>query len=363
MVNHRGSASPLSMDHTLEPSITTVSAANEQTSGNPSTSSKVLQEPVEPERESLPTPSPSCSELDDLPAIFDLPSDVIYATVNELPKKDGSSLSQLPMYTPPRLTEEIYHNPIEELPIVPISKYCLERYIVPVGKWEPPNGRYRLSTPEHPDDVLEISKEVQVEAVPTFAPAGTGTRLIYISLICIDPSHGNRRRSSAIIIRPPAPPTHWTDQKPPPWTPEEERLLLQSAKDNFYNFELVAATMSFPGSSVSDLEKRSAWECFEKFRAIYPEPQNIQIVGPNRNAALNRLEKGNRLSVSSTSRPKANVIIRQPRLEVRNHRYLNLFDAMKKSAKNREKSRSQGAFLIVLRDSFPRKTTHEKGKG
>ena len=156
----------------------------------------------------------------------------------------------------------------------------------------------------------------------------------------------NRRRTSAIIIRPPAPPTHWTEQKPPPWTLEEERQLLQSAKDNLYNFELVAATLSFPGSSVSDLEKRSAWECFEKFRAIYPEPQNIQIVGPNRNAALNRLEKGNRLSVSSTNRPKPNVIVRQPRLEVRNHRYLNLFDVMKKSAKNREKSRSQGVFPV-----------------
>lgn len=180
MVNHRGSASPLSMDHILEPSITAVSVAHEDNSSNPPTTLKVPQEPVEPERESLPTPSPSSSELDDLPAIFDLPSDVIYAMVNELPKKDGSSLSQLPIYAPPTLTEEIYHNPIEELPIVPISKYCLERYVVPVGKWEPPNGRYRLSTPEHPDDILEISKEVQVEAVPTFAPAGTGIRSICI---------------------------------------------------------------------------------------------------------------------------------------------------------------------------------------
>lgn len=181
MVNHRGSASPFSMDHTMDLSIAAVSTANDDNSGNPSTSLKVSQEPVEPERESLPTPSPSSSELDDLPAIFDLPVDVIYATVNELPKKDGSSLSQLPIYAPPTFTEETYHNPIEELPIVPISKYCMERYVVPIANWEPPNGRYRLSTPEHPDDVLEISKEVQVEAVPTFAPAVTGTRSTYMS--------------------------------------------------------------------------------------------------------------------------------------------------------------------------------------
>jgi hypothetical protein len=182
MVNHRGSASPISIDHALEQPMTGVTTSNEDTLVSSSTTLKVSQEPQEPERETLPTPSPSSSELDDLPAIFDLPSDVIYATVNELPKKDGSSLSQLPLYAPPTLTEEIYHNPIEELPIVPISKYCFERYVVPVTNWEPPNGRYRLSTPEHPDDVLEISKEVQVEAIPTFAPAGTGTVLFAFNL-------------------------------------------------------------------------------------------------------------------------------------------------------------------------------------
>jgi chromatin modification-related protein VID21 len=127
-------------------------------------------------------------------------------------------------------------------------------------------------------------------------------------------------------------------------------MLLQAAKDNMYNFELVASTLSFSGTSVSDLEKRSAWECFEKFRAIYPEPQNIQLTGPNRNTAMNRLEKGNRLSVSSTSRLKPNTIVRQPRMEVRNHRYLNLFDVMKKSAKNREKSKSQGWLFEYVSD-------------
>ena len=114
------------------------------------------QEPAEPMPDALPTPPSSC-ELDDLPAIFDLPSDVIYASVNELPKKDGSSLSQLPLYGPPTLTDEPYRNSIDELPIVPISKFCLERYVVPITEWEPRNRNYRQSTPEHPDDMLDVS--------------------------------------------------------------------------------------------------------------------------------------------------------------------------------------------------------------
>jgi hypothetical protein len=151
------------------------------------------------------------------------------------------------------------------------------------------------------------------------------------------------------MIRPPAPPAHYHDQRPPPWTLEEEQQLLRAAKDNMYNFELVASTLSF-GSTVSDLEKRSAWECFEKYRSICPEPQNMQLIGPNRNAAmarLDKLDKSNRLSGSAMNRPKPNTIIRQPRLETRNHRYLNLFDAMKKSAKLREKSKSQGIHFFV----------------
>ena len=123
-----------------------------------------------------------------------------------------------------------------------------------------------------------------------------------------------------------------------------------------YNFELVASTLSFSASSISDLERRSAWECFEKFRAIYPEPQNIQLAGPHRNLALNRIDKGIRLSMSSMNRTRPNAIVRQPRLEVRNHRYLNLFDAMRKSAKNREKTKAQGNikdFMVLI---FFRKT-------
>lgn len=345
MVNHRGSASPLSIDHDVEPM-----REIEKPPVKPETepTPMLVDAPHEPEAEpeTLPTPSPSSCELDDLPAIFDLPSDVIYASVNELPKKDGSSLSQLPIYGPPTLTDEPYHSLIEDSPIVPISKFCMERYTVLATEWQPPNPHYRPPTPEHPDDVQEISREVQVEPMPTFAPAGAGVTT-FLHCLIIESIHGSRRRSSAIIIRPPAPPNHWNDQKPSPWTPEEEQRLLQSAKENMYNFDLVASTLSFSASSVSDLERRSAWECFEKFRAIYPEPQNIQLMGPHRSIAFNRLEKANRLSASGM-RPRPGAIVRQPRLEVRNHRYLNLFDAMRKSAKNREKSKVAGKFYTIL---------------
>jgi hypothetical protein len=110
-----------------------------------------------------------------------------------------------------------------------------------------------------------------------------------------------------------------------------------------YNFELVASTLSFSASSISDLEKRSAWECFEKFKTIYPEMQNVQLAGPHR---VNRLDKGFRPNMNSMNRTRPSSIVRQPRHEVRNHRYLNLFDAMKKSAKIREKNKAQGTHGI-----------------
>jgi hypothetical protein len=121
-----------------------------------------------------------------------------------------------------------------------------------------------------------------------------------------------------------------------------------------YNFDLVASSLSFGASIGSDFERRSAWECFERFRAIYPEPQSIQITGPNRAFALNRLDKVARANLAN--RPRPNVIMRQPRTEVREHRYLNLFDVMKKSAKNREKERakSQGNSYISLTELITR---------
>jgi len=175
MVNHRGSASPMSIDY----------EARQIRDGE---NSSIVPESVDPDvmvidtlpgasdrlPNSLLTP-PATDEVDDLPAIFDLPPDAIHASVPELPKKDGSSFSQLPIYGPPVLSDEIYRNPIEDWPIVPISKYCLERHVVTPGSWEPPNKDYRPPPPDETDDMSDISREVQVEAMPSFAPAATGT--------------------------------------------------------------------------------------------------------------------------------------------------------------------------------------------
>ena len=184
MVNHRGSASPMSMDRHLElvreREMPVINGVPDGTVPMLIDDAPIITEPA---RGTLPTPSPSSCEMDDLPAIFDLPPDVIYASVNELPKTDGSSLSQLPIYGPPRVTNEPYRNYVEELPIVPISKFCLERDTVKVAEWQPPNRNYRESTPEQSDDLLEVSKEVQVEAVPNFAPAGSGTTVFSSLLI------------------------------------------------------------------------------------------------------------------------------------------------------------------------------------
>ena len=62
---------------------------------------------------------------------------------------------------------------------------------------------------------------------------------------------------------------------------------------------------------------------------------------------MNRIEKGNRPGMNSMNRLRTNAIARQPRLEVRNHRYLNLFDAMRKSVKNREKTKAQGNVEVL----------------
>jgi hypothetical protein len=175
MVNHRGSASPMSIDYEARQirdsensSITAESAdLNAMAIDTVQVSSDRISN-------ALLTP-PATDEVDDLPAIFDLPPDAIHASVHELPRKDGSSFTQLPMYGPPVLSEEPYHNPIEDWPIVPISRYCLERHVVTCKTWEPLNKNYRQSTPEEAAEMSAISREVQVEAIPSFAPAATGT--------------------------------------------------------------------------------------------------------------------------------------------------------------------------------------------
>ena len=107
MVNHRGSASPLSIDHDVEP-MGEIEKPPEKPETEPTPMVVDVPHEPEPEPETLPTPSPSSCDLDDLPAIFDLPSDVIYASVNELPKKmDLHCLSCQFMVLPPSLMNRI----------------------------------------------------------------------------------------------------------------------------------------------------------------------------------------------------------------------------------------------------------------
>jgi hypothetical protein len=187
MVNHGGSSSPLSMEPAVEP-MTEIEkpqpngVEEPQANGVIEDSTPMLVDgpstPAEPKPEpeiaNLPTPSPSSSEPDDFHGVFDLPSDVIYASVNELPKVDGSSFSQLPLYGPPALTDERYSNTVEDYPIVPISKFCLQRHEVAISHWEAPNPNYRELTPDDSDEPFDVSKEVRVESGPGFAPAGIG---------------------------------------------------------------------------------------------------------------------------------------------------------------------------------------------
>jgi hypothetical protein len=174
MVNHRGSASPIPVHHNVPGHLPQQNYANGGTAEINGVPFDRLS--TEPTHQTLLTPPSSC-ELDDLPAIFDMAADTIYASVNELPKRDGTSLSQLPLYAPPIVTDEPYRDQNDDLPIVPVSKFCLERYYVPVKEWEPPNRHYRQMTPESEGEMPDISREVQVEAMPTFAPAGNGIYL------------------------------------------------------------------------------------------------------------------------------------------------------------------------------------------
>ena len=171
MVNHRESSSPAPNGNDAEP-IQDVEKPLLDGDANHGRGTLVDAVKEQQELANLPSPSPSSAAFNDLPGIFDLPSDIIYAAVNELPKRDGSSLSQLPIYGPPTVTEEPYKDPLDECPIVPISKFCLERYIVPIIDFEPPRKTYPHARPLDSEDTLGISKEVQVEAMPHFAPAG-----------------------------------------------------------------------------------------------------------------------------------------------------------------------------------------------
>jgi chromatin modification-related protein VID21 len=135
------------------------------------------------------------------------------------------------------------------------------------------------------------------------------------------------------------------------WTYEEDNELKNHVRDYQYNWSLISSLLTSKSLFTSGAERRTPWECFERWIHLEGLPADMQKTHYFR-AYTNRIEQANRLvmaqAVQTQQQPNANGQVQPPprrrpttsfRVERRrNQKHLTLVDAMRKLAKKRETS-------------------------
>lgn len=152
---------------------------------------------------------------------------------------------------------------------------------------------------------------------------------------------------------------------PSQWTWDEDNELKCLVRDYTYNWSLISSMLTSKSMFSSGPERRTPWECFERWVQLEGLPTDMQKTHYFR-AYTSRIEAANRAVMQAAAaaqpQPMANGQMQQPprrrttasvRVDRRkNQKHLTLVDAMRKLAKRRETTQqkaNQAAGMAALR--------------
>jgi chromatin modification-related protein VID21 len=319
-------------------------------------------------------------------AIFALPDDEVVFELH--PSKTADLLLEnLPMHSSPLKVPKFDVSGTEydpdanwKRPAVPLSKYVEGE--MAMASNGPPRKRRRYDyLAEDDDDNDEVifgtepdsGAELQAEnsRVALFSPEMKGIR---------DRLHAGHQ------FRPPTehpmpPQSFFESRTASQWTLAEDEQLKSLVRECSYNWSLISAMASTPSAFASGAERRTPWECFERwvslgsleglpndmartpyFKAYQARIDAAQrvIAQQNQNA---QQQVGPNGAVTPVSRRRPTTSIRVERR--RNQKHLALIDAMRKLAKKREataQKAQQAANLAAMRkaNEVPRQQIQNK---
>jgi chromatin modification-related protein VID21 len=319
-------------------------------------------------------------------AIFALPDDGVVFGLQ--PSKTAELLLEnLPMYSLPLKipkfdVADTDYDPDAawKRPAVPLSKYV--EGDMALSSKGPPRKRRRydyLAEDEDEDDEVifgddpDSGAEVQAEnkAVALFSPEMKGIR---------DRLHAGHQ------FRPPTehpmPPQNFFESRTASqWTFAEDEQLKSLVRECSYNWSLIAAMVSTSSAFASGAERRTPWECFERWvslgsleglpndmaRTPYFKAYQARIDAAQRTIAQQnqnaQQQVGPNGAVTPVPRRRPTTSVRVDRR--RNQKHLALIDAMRKLAKKREataQKAQQAANLAAMRkaNEVPRQQIQNK---
>ena len=196
-------------------------------------------------------------------------------------------LNQLPLYGPPEPPTG-RHEEVEEewmkLPVVAISKYASGKLVIQEEQG-PPSKKSRYEYEENQDPYADDSDEDEKlgggrligrsERDKLRKPSFLPPEQTNVALFKPEYKPILQRVHSAHVPRFPGdfpPPAFFENRHPSLWLPSEDEMLKTLVREYHYNWGLVSQCLTLPGDWHSGSERRSPWECFERWIALEPIP-------------------------------------------------------------------------------------------
>lgn len=284
-------------------------------------------------------------------AIFSLPPDMFVFGLYKSPVAD-KILHELPLYVPNVEVEngalrvaEFSPDAAWKLDIVPTSKYTQGKI---VSREEGPlrkRSRYSYSDSDRPHtgSLNRPSEEAKVLREPENKD---------VALFNPEHKHIRDRIHTGHAFRPPSEhimpsQSFFECRQPSQWTMAEDDELRRLVREYAYNWSLISSCLSPSSTFSSGAERRTPWECFERwvsleglpaemskinyFRAYHSRLQQAQRAYEAQQQQLIQQHPNNAAQLSRRRSTQPFTVDRR-----KNNKHIHLIDAMRKQAKKRE---------------------------
>lgn len=294
-------------------------------------------------------------------AMFSLPPDVFIFGLNRSPVAE-KILLELPCYDPAKEIHDAALGTVSIEPdnhrkkkLIPVSRYA-EGKLVSQDQG-PPRKKSRL---ESLDTSTITLATYQAEESTPLAPLDRD-----VALFNPDNKHIRDRIHAGHAFRPPSEfpmPSRdfFESRSPSQWTVNEDDELRRMVREYSYNWSLISSCLASPSTYSSGAERRTPWECFERWISLEGLPADISKVEyfrryhqrlqqaartyEARQQALAQQQNGNTPSQPIRRRTNQPYTVEKRR----NNKPIHLIDAMRKHAKKNEAAqhKQQQGFYI-----------------
>lgn len=300
--------------------------------------------------------------------IFSLPPEIFVFGLNKSPVAE-KLLLELPLYEPNTLVQDaalrvtdVEPDSAWKRPIVPVSKYVQGKMIsLEEG---PPRKRSRFDYQSSPSSSFNSSILASKDSNNAFGPEQED-----VALFDPENKHIRDRIHAGHAFRPPSEhvmpsQSFFECRQSSQWTQAEDDELRKIVQDFAYNWSLISSCLSSPSMFSSGAERRTPWECFERWISLEGLPVEMAKTAyfrtyTSRLQSAQTTVEAQRQALQQQQGHNANQMPLRPRttlpLQVerrKNARHLHLIDAMRKLAKKRETALHKQQHGMMTQDFY-----------